>query len=114
MKRRKRYAGGRDRRGQIIGRRPISDSPANVDTRSQIGHWEGDTLIGKAHKQAIVSLEERKSGYAVLIKVHKKTSELVRSANIKDLKPISDKVKTITFDNTREFSDHAKIDEALG
>ena len=57
--------------------------------------------------------EERKSGYVVLKKVSKKTSQLVRSAIIKCLKPISDKVKTITFDNGREFSDHAKIDEGL-
>jgi len=49
----------------------------------------------------------------VLKKVSKKTLQLVRSAIIKGLKPISDKVKTITFDNGREFSDHAKIDEAL-
>ena len=112
-KRRKRYDGGRDRRGQIIGRRPISERPASIETRSQVGHWEGDTLIGKGHKHAIVSLVERKSGYAVLKKVSKKTSELVRSAIIKGLQPISEKVKTITFDNGREFSDHAKIDEAL-
>jgi len=112
-KRRKRYAGGSDRRGKIISRRPISERPANVEKRSQIGHWEGDTLIGKAHKQAIVSLVECKSGYVVLKKVSKKTSQLVRSAIRKCLKPISDKVKTITFDNGREFSDHAKIDEAL-
>jgi IS30 family transposase len=75
-KRRKRYPGGRDRRGQIIGRRPISERPTNVEKRSQIDHWEGDTLIGKGHKQAIVSLVERKSGYAVLKKVTKKTSDL--------------------------------------
>ncbi len=84
-----------------------------MEKRSQIGHWEGDTLIGKGHKQAIVSLVERKSGYAVLKKVTKKTSQLVRSAIITGLKPISDKVKTITFDNGREFSGHAKIDETL-
>lgn len=112
-KRRKRYAGGRDRRGQIIGRRSISERPAIVEMRSQIGHWEGDKLIGKGHKQAIVSLVERKSVYAVLKKVTKKTSELDSSAIIKGLKPISCKVKTITFDNGREFSDHAKIDKAL-
>jgi IS30 family transposase len=84
-----------------------------VEKRSQIGHWEGDTLIGKGHKQAIVSLVERKSGYAVLKKVTKKTSELVSSAIIKGLRPISDKVKTITFDNVLEFSQHAAIDKSL-
>ena len=112
-KRRKRYAGGRDRRGQIIGRRPISERPAHVEKRSRVGHWEGDTLIGKGHKQAIVSLVERKSGYAILRKVSKKTSELVGSEIIKGLEPISDKVKTITFDNGLEFSKHAAIDKVL-
>jgi hypothetical protein len=32
-----------------------------------IGHWELDTIIGKGHKQAIVSMVERKSGYAVVL-----------------------------------------------
>ncbi len=57
---RKSCAGGRDRRDQIIGRRPISERPSNAEKRSQIGHCEGDMLIGKGHnKQAIVSLVER-------------------------------------------------------
>jgi IS30 family transposase len=63
----KRYASGRDRRGQIIGRRPISERPRHVETRRAIGHWELDTIIGKGHKQAIVSMVERKSGYAVVL-----------------------------------------------
>ena len=32
-KRRKRYAGGRDRRGQIIGRRPICERPRHIEER---------------------------------------------------------------------------------
>lgn len=113
-KRRKRYAGGRDRRGEIIGRRAISDRPAHIEERRQLGHWEGDTLIGKSHKQAIISLVERKSGYAVLAKVGNKTAHLVSSAIIDRLKPIAMKVQTLTFDNGKEFSEHAKIDSALG
>ncbi len=31
---------------------------SKVDTRSRIGDWEVDTIIGKAHKQAIVSQME--------------------------------------------------------
>ena len=112
-KRRKRYAGGRERRGQIIGRRAISDRPAHIEERRQIGHWEGDTLIGKSHKQAIISLVERKSGYAVLAKVVNKTAHLVSCAIIDRLKPIAKKVQTLTYDNGKEFSDHAKIDTAL-
>ena len=32
-RRRKRYAGGRDRRGQIIGHRPISERPKHIEER---------------------------------------------------------------------------------
>ncbi len=53
-KRNKRYASGCERRGQIVGRRPISERPAHIDTRSQVGHWEGDTVIRAAHKQGAV------------------------------------------------------------
>ena len=74
--RRQRYANGKSRRGQIICRRPIDERPASVKTRSQVGHWEGDTLIGAGHKHAIVTLVERKSGFAVLEHVARKTSDL--------------------------------------
>lgn len=113
-KRRKRYAGGRDRRGQILGRRPISERPRHIEERRQIGHWEGDTLIGKRHKHAIVSLVERKSGYAVLAKVENKTSDQVSTAIIERLKPIARRVRTLTYDNGKEFADHAVIDRVLG
>ena len=79
-----------------------------------MGHWECDTVIGAAHKQAIVTVVERKSGYAVMAKVSNKTSDLVGSAIIKALKPFEPRVKTLAYDNGIEFSGHATIDEALG
>lgn len=112
-KRKKRYASGRDRRGQIVGRRPISERPAHIEARSQIGHWEGDTVIGAAHQQAIVTLVERKSGYALITKVKNKTADLVSSAIIDKLNPLAPLVKTMTFDNGKEFAQHARIDTAL-
>ncbi|WP_445778833.1 IS30 family transposase [Shewanella sp.] len=112
-KKRKRYASGRDRRGQIVGRRPIAERPACVETRSQVGHWEGDTVIGAGHKQAIVTLVERKSGFAVLSHVTRKTSDLVSQAIITSLAPLAQRVRTVTYDNGKEFADHAVVDEAL-
>ena len=55
-----------DRRGSIKNRVSIDDRPDIVTDRSRIGDWEADTIIGKAHKQAIVSLTERKSGLALI------------------------------------------------
>lgn len=42
----------------------IDDRPKEVDERKVIGHWEGDTVIGKDHKGAILTMVERKTGYA--------------------------------------------------
>jgi len=111
---RKRYAGGQDRRGQIPNRRPLSERPGHIEDRKQVGHWEGDTVIGANHKQAIVTVVERKSGYAVIAKVENKTADLVSAAIVNRLKPFGGKVKTLTFDNGKEFCGHGKIDEALG
>ena len=113
-KKRKRYASGHDRRGQIKGRRPISDRPAHIEARKQMGHWEGDTVIGAHHQQAIVTLVERKSGYAVMAKVSNKTAELVSAAIVTQLKPLMNRVSTLTFDNGKEFAQHAEIDQKLG
>ena len=110
---RKRYASGRDRRGQIPNRRPLSERPLHIEARRQVGHWECDTVIGTSHKGAVVTMVERKSGYAVMAKVEKKTSELVSSAIVDKLQPLAARVKTLTFDNGKEFAGHAHIDQQL-
>jgi IS30 family transposase len=110
---RKRYASGRDRRGQIPHRRPLSERPAHIEARKQVGHWECDTVIGANHKGAIVTMVERKSGYAVIAKVTHKTSELVSQAIIEGLGPYAPRVKTLTYDNGKEFASHTQIDQAL-
>jgi transposase, IS30 family len=112
-KRRKRYGAGYERRGQIIGRRSIAERPAHIESRSQIGHWEADTVIGVNHQQAIVTLVERKSGYAVIAKVQNKTAKLVSKAIVKLLEPFKAKVKTLTYDNGKEFAKHAWVDKKL-
>lgn len=112
--RRKRHLCGNDRRGQIPHRRPIGERPTHIERRKQVGHWEGDTVIGAGHSQAIVTLVERKSGYAKIIKVPNKTAELVSQAVEHQLGPLIARVKTLTVDNGKEFAYHQKVDQALG
>ena len=50
---RKRY-GSYERRGRIKNAVSIEQRPAIVDSRSRIGDWEGDTVIGKDHKSASI------------------------------------------------------------
>ena len=103
--RRKRY-GSYDRRGCIPNQVSIDDRPAIVDSKRRFGDWEGDTVIGKGHRGALVTLVERKSLYTVIRAVLYKTAEAVRNAVVDGLTPHIDRVHTITYDNGREFADH--------
>jgi len=111
-KRRKRY-GNYNHRGQLIDRISIDERPVIVESRSRIGDWELDTIIGKNHKQAIVSLTERKTRYTLIQKVKRKTAESVADAIIKLLTPFTDRVLTMTSDNGKEFAEHKKIASKL-
>jgi|AMFO01.1.fsa_nt_gi Transposase and inactivated derivatives, IS30 family len=113
QKQRKKRYGSNDRRGKIPDRTGIEHRPAVVDEKSRIGDWEGDTIIGKGHKGAVVSLVERKSIYTLLGKAERKTARLVADAEITLLKPIRDRVHTITKDNGLEFCDHARVAKAI-
>jgi IS30 family transposase len=107
-KRRKRY-GSRDRRGKLPNRRSIEERPEIVDQRQRIGDWEVDTIVGKGHHQAIVTLTDRKSRLAVLRKVDRRTAELVSDAVIDLLQPVADLTHTLTGDNGKEFAEHERI-----
>ena len=107
-KRRKRY-GSYDRRGRLKNRVSIDERPVIVDTRQRLGDWEVDTIIGKGHRHAIVSLTERKARLALLRKVERKTSQAVADAVIELLKKLSVQIHTITADNGKEFADHERI-----
>ncbi len=56
-----------------------------------------------------MTVVERKSGYAVIAKVENKTSDLVGVAIVDRLKPTREKVKTLTFDNGKEFCDTPRL-----
>jgi IS30 family transposase len=107
-RRRKRY-GKYDKRGQILNRKSIDERPGVVAKRERIGDWEADTIIGKNHRQAIVSLVERKSRITRLEKVSRKTDELVKRATLAALTPLAERVHTITSDNGKEFTGHEAI-----
>jgi IS30 family transposase len=107
-KRRKRY-GKYDRRGKLPNRVSIDERPAIVDNRQRIGDWEVDTIVGKGHRQAIVSLTERKSRLVLLRKVERRTADLVSDAVIDLLQSFSEQLHTITADNGKEFAEHERI-----
>ncbi len=91
----------------------ISQRPQHIEARAQVDYSEGDAVIRAVHKQVVVTLVKRKSSYAILAKVKNKTSDLFSSAIITKLNAATLPVKTLTFDNVKEFAKHSSIDAAL-
>ncbi len=108
--RRKRYR-SYDSRGRVAGKRPITARPAVVETRSQVGHWETDTVLG-AGRPCVLSLVERKTGYLLLGKLRARTSEEVNHRAIPLIRAQRRAVRTITADNGTEFHDYPVIERA--
>ncbi len=100
---RKRYGTAHNRTG-IPNRVDIGERPEEVNNRERIGDWEADTIIGKNHKGAIVTLDERVSKLRLAFPLTGKKAQYVLDATILVLDPIKSFVKTITFDNGKEFT----------
>jgi IS30 family transposase len=110
---RKRYGSAHNRSG-IPNRVDIDHRPAEANNRERIGDWEADTIIGKNHKGAIVTLDDRKSKLRLAAPLPGKKAKYVKEAMIALFSPIKKFVKTVTFDNGKEFTLHEKIALELG
>ena len=101
-------------RGLIPNRVDIDQRPSIVAAKSRIGDWEADTIIGANHRGAVMSHVERKSKYTKLAKLRDKTADFVVRACARVLLPLADRIKTITYDNGKEFASHVEIATSLG
>ena len=110
---RKRYAGWQDQRRQITNSRPSSERKLHIKTGTQIVNWHYYTVISAKHKEEIAAIVERNSGYVVIAKVPNKISVMVSSAIIRNYKPLNITVKTMTYENGKEFAAHGWIQQQL-
>ena len=111
-KQRKRYS-GYIRRGQIPNRTSIEQRPQIVASKRRFGDWEADTIIGARHQDGILSAVERKSKLTRLHKLETKAAGEMKDTSIALLRPLVDRVHTITVDNGKEFCQHEQITAAL-
>lgn len=102
-----------ERRGKLPARAEITGRPAIVDQRRRFGDWEGDTIVGKQRRGGLVTLVERKSGFALVAKVQRLKSRIVARAITRQLQPLPKQLRhTATFDNGKEFAAHEQIARA--
>lgn len=107
---RKRYR-SKDSRGVLAGKRHISERPQEANLRLAIGHWEGDTVIGKDLRHCLLTLVERVSGFAIVMKLKARTKEEVIRAAKLAIARYERRFKTLSLDNGTEFHDYAKLEQ---
>lgn len=96
-------------------KRRIDERPAIVELRTEIGHWEGDTIRGKEKTTAIATHVERVSGYAIADKLDHVTAENLKQKTARSFARIpKDKKKTETLDNGIEFSEYELMERETG
>jgi len=106
---RKRYR-SRPARGVLLGKRHITERPAEVETRRILGHWEADTVMGHGTQHCLLTLVERKSGRAIIRKLKARTSAEATAAIARAIRAEPTAFKTITFDNGTEFHGYKELE----
>jgi transposase, IS30 family len=91
----------------------IEERPDIINNKERIGDCEIDTIIGKDHKGAILTLVERVTKYSAIIKLPNKSAQAVTDALIDLVPKMPFKVTSITSDNGTEFADYANIKRIL-
>lgn len=103
----------KDSRGIIKGRVSIKERPSIVEDKLRIGDMEIDTMIGRNHKGALLTINDRVSSKVWIAKLDSKDSAKLAQKAIDMLLPHQHILHTITSDNGKEFADHVTISHDL-
>ena len=108
--------GGRppERRGKLADIVRIQGRPDVINRRRRYGDWEGDTLVGKGRRSGMLTLVERKSGFARIARLDDLRAATTTRLACRCLKDFSQSLRrSVTFDNGKEFMEHRKLTRRL-
>ena len=106
---RKRYR-SRPTRGVLLGKRHISERPAIVASRGRFGDWEGDTVMGTGSSHCLLTLIERRSGFALIRKLKARNMAEATRAASQVIARMRGQFRTMTFDNGTEFHNYEELE----
>jgi transposase, IS30 family len=114
-KQRRRRQNLKQKRGGIPGRVGIEHRPPIADLKSEMGHWESDTVIGVNHTGVIVTHVDKASKFLLPGLAKNKSVQQINQVTLGLFAQIQDAFrKTMTFDNGKEFCGHQHLAKALG
>ncbi len=95
--------------------RPLSERPAHIEARRQVGHWEIDSLLGAGPgAPRLVSAVERVTGFVALGKLERPTADAFATRAIQLFAQQPRPVLTVTADNGAELTAWERIEAAIG
>jgi transposase, IS30 family len=104
----------RDLRGRMSGKRPLSERPRQANDRSEVGHLEGDTVMGKDGRHCLLTLVDRMTRRVRIVKLPARQAAEVNKALIREVRSGRVKLKSLTLDNGTEFHGFRELEEKLG
>ena len=103
------------RRGPLGEVASIHDRPAEAADRTVPGHWEGDLIMGQAHRSAVGVLIERTTRYLILVQLENKDAFSVYQAFARKFRHVpAIWRKTLTYDRGTEMAEHARLTDKVG
>jgi IS30 family transposase len=94
----------------------IDQRPAEVETRLEAGHWEGDLIVGVGSVSAMMTLRERKTQYGIIVNLPlDHTAASVNAAATAAFATLPPHLKrTLTWDQGVEMAKHQELTKATG
>lgn len=105
----------KEKRTSIANITSIRERPKEVEDRQELGHWEGDLVVGKDHKTAIGTLVERTLRYTLIAHLEKKDCVTTMLNFTKALAPLPSFLKkSLTYDRGKEMAWHEIFTQRTG
>ncbi len=106
--------GTKETRGTIPNKKMIEERPQEANERSEIGHFESDTIIGSGKQGAMMTHVCRKSRFLIAELMEDRKAATFNHATIESFKYLPKwAVKTFTSDNGKEFSKFKELEDEL-
>jgi len=103
-KKRRKCSGRKGKQTLIPNRISIRERPKIIEERKEMGHWEGDSIVGVGKGSALHTQVERTSRYVQIRKIKRKNAHYTKEAMIDIFKSIPSHLRlSSTEDNGCEF-----------
>lgn len=113
--RRRKKQGRKSHRVRIPDRISIHARPFEVEERKQVGHWEGDSLVGKGHLNGLHTEYERAISLIRMERLRRINAKETIKTQIKIFGRLPKEIrKSDTLDNGSEMVKHYLLRKVLG